>query len=91
MEIINIQGRSGMIRGGTNTGVYLFQNGEVLLIDVGHTIGRGTRIASFLQKNGKTPAYVFVTHEHYDHLEAFAGVKEEVPSCKLISNSMAKL
>ncbi len=91
MEIINIQGRSGMIRGGTNTGVYLFENGEVLLIDVGHTIGRGTRIASFLQKNGKTPAYVFVTHEHYDHLEAFAGVKEEVPSCKLISHSMAKL
>ena len=91
MEIINIQGNSEMIRGGTNTGLYRFENGEVLLVDVGHTVARGNRMAKLLIRNALKPAYAFVTHEHYDHLEALAGILEEFPSCRLIAHPTAKL
>lgn len=90
MEIIKIQGQSGFFKGGTNTGIYVFESGNVLLIDAGHTVQRGKRLVKHLAKQSLSPAYVFTTHEHFDHFEAFEGIKEEIPSAQLISHYYAK-
>ncbi len=90
MDIGNIKGRSSYIKGGTNTGVYEFLDGSVLLIDAGHSVNRGVRIASMLKKQGKRPDYMIATHEHFDHFEAYAGLKETNPQIKLIAHPLAK-
>lgn len=90
MEIIKISGRSGFIKGGTNTGTYVFEDGSVLLIDAGHSVQRGARIAKFLEKNELVPKYMYTTHEHFDHFEATAGIKQEYPEAKLIAHRYAK-
>lgn len=90
MEIIKISGRSGFIKGGTNTGTYVFEDGSVLLIDAGHSVQRGVRIAKFLEKNSLYPKYMYTTHEHFDHFEAFAGIKQEYPEAKLIAHRLAR-
>ena len=90
MEIINIKGKSGYIKGGTNTGVYQFKDNTVLLIDAGHSVNRGIRMAKMLKEQNLLPTHMLTTHEHFDHFEAFAGLKEEFPDIKLIAHPLAK-
>lgn len=90
MEIIKICGQSGFIKGGTNTGTYIFEDGSVLLIDAGHSVQRGVRLAKFLEKNSLYPKYAYTTHEHFDHFEAVAGLKQECPELQLIAHRLAK-
>lgn len=90
MEVKKIKGHSYYIKGGTNTGVYVFKDKSALIIDSGHTIGRGKRIVSSLEENGMRARYVYTTHEHFDHFEAFQGIKESAPHVEFIAHDMAK-
>lgn len=90
MEINKIKGHSYYIKGGTNTGVYVFKDKSALIIDSGHTVGRGKRIVSSLEEHGMRARYVYTTHEHFDHFEAFQGIKETTPHVEFISHEMAK-
>lgn len=90
MDIETIKGKSAYIKGGTNTGVYYFDDGTILLIDPGHSVNRGQRIAKMLKDKGLTPKYVITTHEHFDHFEAFAGLEKEYPDLKLLAHKLAK-
>lgn len=90
MEINKIKGHSYYIKGGTNTGVYLFKDKSALIIDSGHTVGRGRRIATSLEENGMRARYVYTTHEHFDHFEAFQGIKEAAPHVEFIAHEMAR-
>ena len=90
MEIINIKGNSGYIKGGTNTGVYQFEDDTVLLIDGGHSVNRGIRIAKMFQDQGLVPTHMLTTHEHFDHFEAFAGVQEKFPDIQLMAHPLAR-
>ncbi len=90
MEINKIKGHSYYIKGGTNTGIYLFKDKSALIIDSGHTIGRGKRIVSSLEENGMRARYVYTTHEHFDHFEAFQGIKEVAPHVEFIAHEMAR-
>lgn len=89
MNIINIVGNTGYIKGGTNTGVYIFGE-NALIIDAGHTVMRGERMADFFIKNNIKPEYVYVTHEHFDHFEAFDGIKNRYENAKLIAHKNTK-
>ena len=90
MDIIKIKGKSGYIKGGTNTGVYEFSDKSVLLIDAGHSVNRGIRMGKMLEELGLTPDYMMTTHEHFDHFEAYAGLKEMYENIKLMSHPLAK-
>ncbi len=90
MQVIEIKGKSGFFKGGTNTGVYFLENGEALIIDAGHTTARGSRIVKYLSKQGVRPKYVYTTHEHFDHFEAFTGIREEIADAELIAHYQAK-
>lgn len=50
MDLNKINGHSYYIKGGTNTGVYVFKDKSALVIDAGHTVGRGRRICSSLER-----------------------------------------
>lgn len=90
MEINKINGHSHYIKGGTNTGVYVFKDKSALIIDAGHTVGRGRRISASLEENGIRARYVYTTHEHFDHFEAFQGIKQSAPHVEMIAHEMAK-
>lgn len=90
MEIIGIKGKSGYIKGGTNTGVYRFKDNTLLLIDAGHSVNRGLRMAKMCKDQGLTPAYMLTTHEHFDHFEAFAGLKQAYEPIRLLAHPLAK-
>lgn len=90
MNINKINGHSYYIKGGTNTGVYVFEDKSALVIDAGHTVGRGKRITSSLEENEIKARYVYTTHEHFDHFEAFQGIRQSVPDVELIAHELAK-
>lgn len=90
MEIINIKGRSSYIKGGTNTGVYLFEDNKALLIDAGHTVHRGHRLGKFFEDQGILPQYMYSTHEHFDHFEAYEGLKSSFENIQLLAHKNAK-
>ena len=90
MDVNKINGHSYYIKGGTNTGVYVFKDKSALVIDAGHTVGRGRRICTSLEENAMRPRYVYTTHEHFDHYEAFQGIKQTAPHVELIAHEMAK-
>lgn len=90
MNHMNISGNTFFVRGGTNSGYYVFSDGSVLVIDPGHTVQRGHRISALLEKQALVPRYAFITHEHFDHFEAFEGIKMDYPKVQLIAHKNAK-
>ena len=48
MNLINISGNTFYIRGGTNTGLYLFDNNSALIIDPGLSGARPNKIIKIL-------------------------------------------
>ena len=87
MELNKINGHSYYIKGGTNTGVYVFKDKSALVIDAGHTVGRGRRICSSLEENGMRARYVYTTHEHFDHIMAVDKLREKY-NAKLIAQKL---
>lgn len=81
MQFKKIQGNSYYIRGGTNTGIFRFNEDYAIIIDPGLSTIRGTKIAHCLTENQLTPTHCLCTHEHLDHYEAYTGVLEIFPEC----------
>lgn len=81
MELKLIQGNTYYIRGGTNTGVYLFGADSAVVIDPGLSTVRGNKIANCLIENNRKSAYCITTHEHLDHFESYTGILDIFSEC----------
>ena len=68
MKLRNIKGNTYMFNGGTNTGVYLFENNDALLIDTGLAGKRQEKIIGVFKENNINVRYIINTHEHEDHI-----------------------
>ena len=90
MEITKVNGKSGFIRGGTNTGVYTFKDKSVLIIDPGLSTARGNRINQMLDDCGLRARYCISTHEHLDHFEAYSSIKNHFSGCSFFCSSKTK-
>lgn len=90
MEITSISGVSGWIKGGTNTGIVEYAPGLVLVIDAGHSVQRGRRMAELLQSQNLIATHMLSTHEHFDHFEAFAGIREHYGDIRLLAHPLAR-
>ena len=69
MKLNCIKGNTYYIKGGTNTGIYKFKDGSVLLIDPGLLGMRPKKIINLLEENNLKLKYIINTHEHGDHFE----------------------
>lgn len=70
MRLINIKGNSFYIKGGTNTGVYIFDDKSALIIDPGLPGARPRNIIRDLERDGIEVKWIINTHEHNDHYGA---------------------
>lgn len=70
MRLINIKGNSFYIKGGTNTGVYIFEDKSALIIDPGLPGARPRNIIRDLEQDGIEVKWIINTHEHNDHYGA---------------------
>lgn len=92
MELINIKGNTFYIKGGTNTGVYLYNgNNLAIIIDPGLSGLRPKKIIKLLQENNITPRYIINTHEHNDHFGGCSYIKEIDNNIQILSSYQAKL
>ena len=55
----------------------LSENGKAWIVDPGH---EADRIAALLEKNSLSPTAILLTHAHFDHIGAVAGLLERFPS-----------
>ena len=64
-----------------NVNSYIYQeNNKCIIIDCNiHTY-------DYIIKNKLNPAYMFLTHEHFDHIEGIASIKYVFPKMKIISS-----
>ncbi len=91
MRFKNIKGNSFYIRGGTNTGVYVFNDKSALIIDPGLPGVRPRNIIRDLEKEGITIKWMINTHEHNDHYGAGYQFKEKYPNLVNMSSFYSKL
>ncbi|MZQ75821.1 MAG: MBL fold metallo-hydrolase [Peptoclostridium sp.] len=91
MNMEKISGHSYIIRGGTNTGLYLFKDKSALLIDPGLTNSRGNRIIRYCEDEGIRPRHIVFTHEHYDHHGAAKVIMNHFTGASSYSSAKAKL
>ncbi|MCU9816057.1 MBL fold metallo-hydrolase [Paraclostridium sp. AKS73] len=91
MRFKNIKGNSFYIRGGTNTGVYVFNDKSALIIDPGLPGVRPRNIIRDLEKEGITIKWMINTHEHNDHYGAVYQFKEKYPNLVNMSSFYSKL
>jgi len=91
MNLINIKENTYYIRGGTNSGIYLFKDGTALIIDPGLIGLRFKRIINELENNNIKVKFIVNTHEHIDHYGSSLQFKMEYPSIKILSSKYAKL
>lgn len=91
MRFKNIKGNSFYIRGGTNTGVYVFSDKSALIIDPGLPGVRPRNIIRDLEKEGITIKWMINTHEHNDHYGAGYQFKEKYPNLVNMSSFYSKL
>ncbi|MCU9812242.1 MBL fold metallo-hydrolase [Paraclostridium sp. AKS81] len=91
MRLKNIKGNSFYIRGGTNTGVYVFNDKSALIIDPGLPGVRPRNIIRDLEKEGITIKWMINTHEHNDHYGAGYQFKEKYPNLVNMSSFYSKL
>ncbi len=90
MEIIKINGKSGFVKGGTNTGIYTFKDKSVLIIDPGLSSARGNRLSHMLEENSLRARYCITTHEHLDHFEAYNSIKTHFTGCSFYCSENTK-
>lgn len=91
MKLKKIKGNSFYIRGGTNTGVYLFDDKSALIIDPGLPGIRPKNIIRDLEKEEITIKWIINTHEHNDHYGAGYQFKEKYPDLINMSSSYSKI
>lgn len=91
MKLSKILGNTYYIKGGTNSGVFLFDNNECLLIDPGLSGVRPKSIINMFEKEGLDLKYIINTHEHEDHYGGCYQLKEEKNDIQILSSEKAKL
>ena len=91
MELINIKGNTFYIKGGTNTGIYLFEDHTAVMIDPGLSGLRPKRIMKILANNNISLKFIVNTHEHDDHYGSCNQFKLENKDIKVLSSKYAKI
>ena len=91
MKIINIKGNSFFARGGTNTGIYLFDDNSALIIDPGLPGVRPRNLMKYFDENGIIPKWIINTHEHNDHYGAGYQFKEKYKDIVNMSSEFSKI
>ena len=86
-----IAGHSYYIKGGTNTGVYLFKDKYALIVDPGLTNSKGHRIIKHFEENGIRARAIVLTHEHYDHYGASTVITDHFTGALTYSSEQSKL
>lgn len=91
MNLINIKGNTFYIKGGTNTGIYLFEDLTALMIDPGLSGTRPKNIIKMLKNNGINLKFIINTHEHDDHYVSCNQFKLENNDIRILSSRYAKI
>nr|WP_317332102.1 MBL fold metallo-hydrolase [uncultured Romboutsia sp.] len=91
MNLTNISGNTFFVRGGTNTGLYLFEDNSALIIDPGLSGARPNKIIKILSEKNIKLKYIINTHEHNDHFGACSQFKEYYKDVEILSSQEAKL
>lgn len=91
MNLINIKGDTFYIKGGTNTGVYKYDDNRGLIIDPGLGGLRPKKIIQMLESNNIDLKFIINTHEHNDHYGACNQFREHYKDLYILSSEYAKL
>ncbi len=91
MKLTNISGATYYIKGGTNTGIYVFEDNSAMIIDAGISGLRTNKISRLLEENKLELQYIITTHEHDDHYGANYELKEIYPKAEILSSYYSKL
>lgn len=91
MNLINIKGNTFYIKGGTNSGIYFFEDNTALMIDPGLSGIRPKRVSNELEKNNTRLRFIVNTHEHDDHYGSCKQYKLENENLRILSSKYAKL
>ena len=91
MNLINIKGDTFYIKGGTNTGVYKYDDNRGLIIDPGLGGLRPKRIIQMLESNNIDLKFIINTHEHNDHYGACNQFRGHYKDLYILSSGYAKL
>lgn len=91
MKLQKVFGNTYFVKGGTNTGVYLFENNEALLIDPGLNGLRPKNMIKMFENEKIIPKYIINTHEHEDHVAACGQIKHSYPKVEIIASENAKI
>jgi glyoxylase-like metal-dependent hydrolase (beta-lactamase superfamily II) len=68
------------------TSTLITSNGDALLVDALLTRNEGERLAAWVQKTGKRPRAIFVTHGHADHFFGAGPVLDAFPDAALLAS-----
>lgn len=91
MELINIKGNTFYIKGGTNTGVYIYDDNTALIIDPGLCGLRPKRIIKMMESYNIDLKFIINTHEHNDHYGACSQFREHYKRIYILSSEYTKL
>ncbi|MGL4913514.1 MAG: MBL fold metallo-hydrolase [Romboutsia sp.] len=91
MEITKIKGNTYYIKGGTNTGLYIFEDKTGLIIDPGLKGIRIKKIVEALEAENIDLKHIINTHEHNDHYGACNNFKNHFKGLEILSSIEAKM
>lgn len=91
MKLNNIKGNTYWIRGGTNTGVYVFEDNTALIIDPGISGKRQEKIIDILDENNLRLKYIILTHEHEDHVGGISQLRKKYSDIEIFSTYKSKI
>lgn len=91
MDIVNIQGDSYYVKGGTNTGLYILKNNTALIIDPGLGGLRPKKMIELLDNSNIRLKYIINTHEHNDHYGACNQFKERYRDVSILTSKYSKM
>lgn len=91
MDLINIEGNTFYIKGGTNTGVYIYNDNTALIIDPGLSGLRPKRIMNILENDNINLKFIINTHEHNDHYGACNQFRAFYKDVHILCSQYAKL
>lgn len=91
MKLIHVKGNTYYIRGGTNTGVYICKDKEVLIVDPGLPGFRVKSIIKLFKDNNIKLKWIMITHEHNDHYGAIHQLKNEYNEAITMATESSKI
>ncbi|MGL5711481.1 MAG: MBL fold metallo-hydrolase [Paraclostridium sp.] len=91
MKLTQIKGNTYYIRGGTNTGVYVFDNKDALIIDPGLPGFRVKSMIKLFREKEINLKWIINTHEHNDHYGAGYQLKDEYKQIISMSTKQSRI